>query len=63
MWNLSLGFMTDHMRLEDDITELTPDMEELKEKKFSSQKLRIYDSDLEESNSIPGRQNGHKSKV
>ncbi|GLT66556.1 hypothetical protein SLA2020_389140 [Shorea laevis] len=54
--------MTDHIRLEEDITELTPDMEELKEKKFSSQKLRIYDSDLEESDSIPGRQNGHNSK-
>lgn len=49
---------------EEDISELTPDMEEeLKEKEVSSQKLRVYDSDLEESDSIPGRHNGHNSKV
>ncbi|XP_062143965.1 potassium transporter 5-like [Alnus glutinosa] len=48
---------------DEDILELTPDMEEeLNEKEVSSQKLRVYDSDLEESDSIPGRHNGHNSK-
>jgi hypothetical protein len=49
---------------DEDILELTPDMEEeLNEKEVSSQELRVYDSDLEESDSIPGRHNGHNSKV
>jgi hypothetical protein len=54
------------MRPEEDSTDqLTPNvnMEELKEKKISSQKLQIYESDMEESDSISGRNHGHNSKV
>ncbi|XP_059439737.1 potassium transporter 5-like [Corylus avellana] len=37
-------------------------MEELKEKKISSQKLQVYESDMEESDSISGRNHAHNSK-
>ena len=38
-------------------------IKELKEKKVSSQKLRVYESDMEESDDISDHHNGHNSKV
>lgn len=38
-------------------------IKELKEKKVSSQKLRVYESDMEESDGISDHHNGHNSKV
>ncbi|KAM3700112.1 hypothetical protein ACJW31_05G075100 [Castanea mollissima] len=37
-------------------------IKELKEKKVSSQKLRVYESDMEESDGISDHHNGHNSK-
>uniref|UniRef100_A0A7N2LQ38 K+ potassium transporter integral membrane domain-containing protein n=1 Tax=Quercus lobata TaxID=97700 RepID=A0A7N2LQ38_QUELO len=37
-------------------------IKELKEKKVSSQKLRVYESDMEESDEISDYRNGHNSK-